>query len=956
MMRTHAGGLLVGLAALTTAASAHAGGLATLDGHVERRQQPVAGAQVTLRELGSSVTTAQDGSFAFHGVKEGQYTMVVAENGSAPSEHEVVLRAGQHIEQDVELAAADAGATGPVHAITLDALKVTAQTTPLEMARVIQQFAPNMVNVLPATEIEKLPDVNAAEAVRRIPGISLETDTGEARFVNIRGLDADLNGTTFGGVRLPPTNTASPSGAGRAVAFDSLPAGLIGAITVTKTNTPDQDAEALGGTIEITPKQVPPGKDRFFEGEIGGGQDNIHPSGVKDLSLSGGGRFGLDNSGEKPFSFIGTLAYFENRRGVDDIEASYADDQAAGTPDKVFNGFEQRYYDYHRRRHGYGGELDYQPNKDNRFYARYFDAGYTESVSRQRLAYNFYQGGAGSVTIDPNNRNGFVDPNVTFDKTTRDERETVDTRVASLGGENIFPSFQIDYVASLAIGSYDKPFDYNSDFVTSDPSTVAYDNTTDPRYPRLTTLSGPSPIEPANYTFAKYQNSTQYIHDQEYSGVFNVTVPTRYFQGDEETIKFGISTRLRNRHGYGTRQRYDAPPLSLTQFSTDRFIGFYDGHYQNGYNIDTAALRGYFAAHPGLYTLHDATADQQADAEGDASAEENVYAGYAQYQFNPTERLGILAGVRVERTQATYGANEILLDPASGNFVGAIPQQKKNSYTNLFPTVQARFQIRDNLILRGSYSKTIARPGFNQITAATTIDPSSNTVSQGNPNLKPITSNNLDASLEYYFDNAGIASISVFDKELSNYIVTQERDGVVLPAGGVFGGFTGPAKVFSFANISKAYVRGIEVNYQQKFTSLPGWWGGLGMAANYTLVDSRAQIRPHDFQLLPSTSKNTGNLALTYEMAGLNVDLGAYYISRNIFGVGGSAATDVWSQPRFSLDLGTSYAINTNVSVFLNVKNLTDTRLKFTEGAADNRPIQREFYGQTLTAGVRVKL
>ncbi|MEP7184581.1 MAG: TonB-dependent receptor, partial [Rhodanobacter sp.] len=103
-------------------------------------------------------------------------------------------------------------------------------------------------------------------------------------------------------------------------------------------------------------------------------------------------------------------------------------------------------------------------------------------------------------------------------------------------------------------------------------------------------------------------------------------------------------------------------------------------------------------------------------------------------------------------------------------------------------------------------------------------------------------------------------------------------------------------------------------------------------------------------------SKNTANLAFTYDLNGLHLDLGAYYISKNIFGVGDSRATDVWSQPRFSLDLGGSYAVNSHVSVFLNVKNLTDTRLKFTEGPGANRPIQREFYGQTYTAGVRVAL
>jgi outer membrane receptor for ferrienterochelin and colicin len=120
----------------------------------------------------------------------------------------------------------------------LEEIVVQAQRASAETARAVQFEAPNLVNLTTATEMARLPDVNTGEAVRRIPGISLETDTGEGRYINIRGLDADLNSTTFGGLRLPPTNNSSPSGAGRAVAFDSIPIGFVGAITVTNSNLP----------------------------------------------------------------------------------------------------------------------------------------------------------------------------------------------------------------------------------------------------------------------------------------------------------------------------------------------------------------------------------------------------------------------------------------------------------------------------------------------------------------------------------------------------------------------------------------------------------------------------------------------------------------------------------------------------------------------------------------------
>jgi TonB-dependent receptor len=876
------------------------------------------------------------------GLEPGSYTMIVSVPGQAPTQRQVIVHADQTVEQDVEF--------GNV-AQTLQGLKVTAQTTPLEMARNIQQDAPNLVNVQPATEIRKLPDVNAGEAVRRIPGISLESDTGEGRFVNIRGLDADLNGATFDGVRLPPTNPASPMGGGRAVAFDSIPTGLIGAITVTKTNTPDQDAEALGGTIEITPKQVPPGKDRFMEVELGTGFENLRSSTIRDYQLSGGGRFGPG----KAFSFIGTVAYYEDKRGVDDIEGSYADDQANGTPDKVMNDFEQRYYQYHRRRLGYGGELNYQPDDDNRWYVRYFDAGYTESVSRQRMTYNMFGGGTGSVMVDPSNPHGFIDPNVTFDKTLRDEKETIDTRVATFGGENHFQNFKIDYLLAATYGSYNKPFDYNTTFSNPNAVTVAYDNISDPRYPRFGYLNA-NPQDPAGYLMNGVQNSTEHDHDQEYTGAFNLTIPTHWFEGNDENLKFGVSARKRSRHGEITRFGADSPALPMSQFISSGPITFYKDRYHNGYNLNAEQLRNFFVSHPALFPEANPLADAQSEAQGASNGKENIYAVYGQYQFKPTEKLGVLAGVRWERTTATYGGNQVLVDPNTGAFGGAQPVAVNHSYNNFFPTVQLRYELQENLVARAVYSKTIARPGFNQVTTSTLIDPAAGSVTQGNPNLKPTTSNNFDLSLEYYLDNGGIASVGLFDKELSNYIINKEQVGVTFPNNGMFAGFSGAAKVFTFANINSAHARGIELNYQQKFAMLPGWMAGLGMAANYTYVDSSGEIRPGEHLQLPSTSRNTGNLALFYDLGGLNVNIGAYYVSKNIFGVGGSAATDVWSQPRFSLDLGASYAIDEQWSVFFNAKNLTNTRLKFTEGPAGDRPIQREFYGQTYTAGVRLKL
>ena len=283
------------------------------------------------------------------------------------------------------------------------------------------------------------------------------------------------------------------------------------------------------------------------------------------------------------------------------------------------------------------------------------------------------------------------------------------------------------------------------------------------------------------------------------------------------------------------------------------------------------------------------------------------------------------------------------------------------NYTNVFPTAQLRYEFSPDLIGRAAISSTIARPGFQQITPTTTIDSNGNETT-GNPNLKPTTATGFDLALEKYLPHAGIAAVGLFAKDLKDYIVTDS-----VPLGGQnTGGNLGIAKLFSFTNGQAAKVYGIEANFVKRFRDdLPGAWAGLGVASNVTLVSSKFKVPVLDANgnstltrdsILPSTSRTTGNFEVMYEMSGVNLTLGAYYTSRNIFAMGPSAATDVWTQERFSVDFGGSYQLSEQVSTYFNIKNLTNTALKFTEGEGDNRVIQREFYGPTVQVGVNVKL
>lgn len=140
-------------------------------------------------------------------------------------------------------------------------------------ARDEQAAAPNVVNVQSAETIAKYPDVNSAEALSRMPGVSLSIDTSEGRYVNIRGLDGNFNGATFGGVVLLNTSPSYTyfNAAGRAVEFDTVPIGAVDRMTVTKTGLPDREAEGIGGSIELSPRTAIGAKRLFAHVTLGGG-------------------------------------------------------------------------------------------------------------------------------------------------------------------------------------------------------------------------------------------------------------------------------------------------------------------------------------------------------------------------------------------------------------------------------------------------------------------------------------------------------------------------------------------------------------------------------------------------------------------------------------------------------------------------------------------------------------
>ena len=846
-------------------------------------------------------------------------------------------------------------------------------TAPREesVARMRQLKSPILINVQSAETIAKFPDFNAAEALGRIPGISLSSDTGEGRFVNIRGIDANLNGATYGGVVLLntfPAGTAA-SGSGRAVEFDTIPTGAIDGIVVYKTLAPDREAEGLGGQIDLTPRSAKSTTRPFLEADVGWGYEPLHKhTGPFNIGLVAGVRFGLNSTGlvlagsgkdvpvgsgwitnPTPFSLVLTGSRKDDRRAVDDIEPSYANDGATAV-DNVFGRVDFRRYDYHRRRFGFGGEFNFDPNDDHSYYFRADVAGYREGVHKNHLYANF----GGSPIPNPADPSGGVIDTFQPQAYQVNAQETHRNTILTFGGKDRFGDVVVDYRAAYSRATYTEDFYRESRWFGASNFYGTYNNSgaNDGVIPiklytdaTLTTLFNST--DATQYKRPRLAQFYENDVDQEYSGAMNVTVPLHVF-GDDGHLKFGGSIRLRDKvvDDFGGFAR---PTAILSDYSASvgACCGYYGGAYQNGPFANIYALKALF----------DANIPSLSPSIGrDFKDQENVYAGYAMYTTT-VGKLGALAGVRVEATQATYG-NFLTATDAAGNSTVSFVDHKKN-YVNAFPTVQLKYSVMDNLQIRATYSTGIARPGFTQAGGNAGVDFTTSPrpqYSAGNPNLKPTTGNNFDLDIEYYMPNGGIIQVGAFDKEFSNYIFRHARINVVDPI------FQGQAGDFITYDNESAYARGLEAAYHQKFSNLPGIFGGLGLDANITLVKSsfleyEAATSPsgkNQYGSLPGTSSLTWNLSGFYEAHGLQLRLATEYVGHSLFGLNGDRSLDTIQDNRLNLDFTSSYKVTHNVTVYFNVKNLLDTPLRYYEGST-NRPIQREIYGQTYEFGMRAR-
>src|SRR3984893_12045105 len=314
---------------------------------------PLPSTVIELQPLGRKVVWDDLGQCRISDVPAGEYTLSASYVGLNAFSTTVKVQPGQTTNVDAVLQVASQA----------DQVVVTAERLQGEAEAInIERTSDEIVQVLPSRVINSLPNTNIADAVGRLPSVSLERDEGEGKYVQIRGTDPRLTNVTVNGVNLP-----SPEGTVRNIKLDAIPASLVERIEVIKTLSAKQDADGIGGTVNLVTR-TPADKPTY---EVGGtfGHNPIQ-NGYNRGGLDGtfGKRFGV----EKKLGFLLNGAWDQTNRGIDDLEPSQAvgTDPATGASLRFTNSEDRRSYNYYRTRYGFSTDVDYNLRPGTSIYAR----------------------------------------------------------------------------------------------------------------------------------------------------------------------------------------------------------------------------------------------------------------------------------------------------------------------------------------------------------------------------------------------------------------------------------------------------------------------------------------------------------------------------------------------------------------------------------------------------------
>jgi TonB-dependent receptor len=958
----------------------------------------LSGALVELLPLGRKVVSDDAGQFRITDVPAGEYTLSVSYVGLAVANLPVVVTAGQEVAANPVLQVASQN----------DQVIVTAERLQGEAEAInIERTNDNIVQVLPERVINSLPNTNIADAVGRVPSVSLERDEGEGKYVQIRGTEPRLTNVTVNGVNLP-----SIEGTVRNIKLDAVPADLVERIEVFKTLSSDQDADGVGGTVNLVTRTPSERPIYAFGGTLGYNpiQNGYGRGGFNGLF---GKRFGVS----KKFGFLLNGTFDKTNRGIDDLEPAQTTgvNPANGHNIAFANTEDQRSYSYYRTRYGFTTGIDYNIKPGFNVYAKGLYSDFHDYGDTW-----VYTPNAGNTvkSVSPDGKT------ITFDNALDCQTVNQAADVTSPGSNPCSPgSYQYrhyirrpdqqvysfltgarrDLSSTLINVEFAASRSHNiggQDFATSsfNGAAASYGPTglllpgsngadlavslANPYRPKFNAQDNTSLFDATQYLLSN-TSFTHYIAQQlNFQGAASVA---RQYNWHSHLGTFSMGLKIRNSHSTQNEndQLYNYNGSSITLPSV---VGgytnptYYDNSFRIGnqsygpasnYNsIVNAALP--VLNDPTQFTLNQASSIQRG-AGAFFDANERIYAGYLMNVIS-FGKLRLETGVRFDGTVTDFLTNIVTKNvDGSGNplppTVNLAPPQS-SSYFNALPSIQAQYQLEKNTNLRANFSQGIARPNIGDLVPTTTVDPNASpkSVSEGNPNLKPTKATNYDILIEHYFQPLGVIQGGYFYKQLSDPIYPTSTTIPLTDPN--FPGF----KLLQSINGPNAHIQGMEVSLEQHFSFLPGFLSGLGLSANYSYTQSRVTF-PSTFDggridnaPLSRQAPNTWNISPTYDKGRLSVRFAISHNDANIafynythvdaatdkdpiLGLKGPGG-DVYFYAHTQYDIQGSYRVHKGLSLMASGLNLTNEVFGFYQGSGIY-PIQREYYKPTVSFGFR---
>lgn len=826
----------------------------------------------------------------------------------------------------------------------------------------VKRTAPRIVDAISSEDVGKFPDTNIAESVQRITGVQIDRTRGEGRTVNIRGLPANFTLVTFNGRTLP--NALYGSAASRSFDFAILPSEFVRTLEVYKTPSAEVEDGGLSGVVNVrTPRAFDIGRRLLTlsaEGQYESNSGKVSPkfSGLySDVFADGrlGVTVGAAYSRRKPESHQNEVNYttVTERAGLRGPGSNDLNGDGVIDPNRqvrIPDGIFYTIYNEDIERLSAIGSVDWQASDALTLSADTFYSKLRVRSTRNPSNNSFY--GATNVLAAKTEVIGGIETATEFKVSGLDLRNNgrledsdghifsvnlgarLETGPWTLELSGAFSrSRQIASTLNLANAVYGnaqfiaRPGDKLASIIYTDGFEAGR---SDPSATRVINLNGGLDVKSTDN-----QHELRFDGQYDVGGSFLKTIAiggkyverTKYKDNWILTVTpAGVSAL------YGGLPAGPGGSVSAAPFMQQIAAG--QGSFLGSYNGDAifpiAWLRPdtrTFLSGIGKDELV-AAGKYTNDATGITDVKEKTLAFYGRADFE-TDALSGNLGLRVVRTaQETTGVTPDLsgiIVETGGGFTrvpAANPFTVSRNYWDFLPSFNLKYEATGKLVLRLAASRTMARPNLGDISPTTRADGTDRIITQNNPYLDPFRSNNLDASAEWYFSRSGLIGATVFYKGLQS-LIRRESTLVQLPVTYVTPDNTRSTAELEFrrsslVNGEGVSVRGVELFYQQAYTSLPAPFDGLGTILNYTFIDNG------DPKQLTAASKHNFNAVAYYEKGPIGVRLSYSWRSGFLDSVAEAPLMSTRKRPFGTLDGSVNLKISETISAVFQANNITD--------------------------------